>query len=119
MNLLSKLLILLIISTGLPAHAEYISKPYEINTVLVTFFWFDTYEALQDHYFETFGKDKGDEGPDRLMAGYSGTETYLTHNFCHLDLYAVRSSEVDDDEALTIGHEVLHCVHGPGYHKIR
>jgi len=117
MKLLSKLLILLIISTGLPAHAEEIIKPYEIGNILITFFWFDTESEMQEFYFENVGKKKGDDEIDRLMRGFSGSEAYPDKNMCHLDLYAVRPIKVDGDRTLTIGHEVLHCVYGPSYHK--
>ncbi len=116
MKYLSKLLILLIISTGLPAHAEYISKPYEISNVLITFFWFDTEKEMQEYYFENVGKAAGELKVDIRLRGYSASEPYEDKNICHLDMYVVRPTEVDDDKTLTIGHEVLHCVYGPHYH---
>lgn len=114
MNLLSKLLILLIISTGLSAHAEDIVKPYEIGNVLVTFFWFETYAEMQEYYRVKYKEEK----IDQQMRGFSAAEPYPDKNICHLDLYTVRPKEVDDNVTLTIGHEVLHCVHGPRYHRI-
>lgn len=95
-----------------PAPAEEIQKPYEIDNVLVTFFWFDTERELQD--YRAWAED---EEVDRDMAAYSASEPYPTKNVCHLDAYVVRPLEVDDDMTLSIGHEVLHCVHGPEYHE--
>lgn len=118
MNLLSKLLILLIISTSLPAHSEDIIKPYEIGNVLVTFFWFDNYEDLQEYYLTKFGDEEDEELVDRRMLGFSGAEPYPEKNICHLDLYTVRPTQVNDRETFTIGHEVLHCVYGPHYHRV-
>lgn len=115
-NILSKLLILLIISTGLAAHAEDIVKLYEIDNVLITFFWFDTELEMQKYYAKHFLKADINK-IDPLMRGFSADEPYIEKNICHLDLYAVRPLKVDDDMTLTIGHEVLHCVHGQ-YHKV-
>lgn len=117
MKMLSKLLILLVFSTGLAAHAEDIVKLYEIDNVLITFFWFDTELAMQEYYVEHFLEDVDIDKIDPLMRGFSADEPYVKQNMCHLDLYAVRPTEVDDDMTLTIGHEVLHCVHGQ-YHKV-
>ncbi len=88
-----------------------IEKPYEIENVLITFFWFDTEEEMQAYYVEQ------EFGPlDKLMRSFNGSEPYPDKNICHLDLYAVRPVKVDDDYTLSIGHEVIHCVHGPDYH---
>ncbi len=87
-----------------------IKKPYEISNVLLTFFWFDTEEEMQKYFLDEY--DELDED----MRAFSGSEPYPDKNVCHLDLYIVRPTYVDDDDTLSIGHEVLHCVHGPDYH---
>ncbi len=87
-----------------------IIKPYEVDNVLITFFWFDTEEELQVFFFEEYGEY------DEQMRSFSLAEVYdEDKNICHLDLYAVRPILVDDDKTLSIGHEVLHCVNGPDY----
>ena len=111
-----KLLILLIFSMCLTAHAEFIMKPYEIDNVMITFYWFDTDKEMQEYYLEHFGEEANEDVIDEYMRGFSASEPVPEKNICHLDLYAVRPLEVDDTYTLTIGHEVLHCVHGPGYH---
>ena len=135
MKVLSKLLILLIISTGMGACAtqpaermtlapqesvasgEEIYKPYEKTNIAVTLFLFDTLEEMQDYRFEKFGEELGLIEPERDILGFSGSEPYTTHDFCHLDMYVVRPTLVDDEETSTIGHEFLHCVYGPDYHR--
>lgn len=87
-----------------------IKKPYEIDNVLITFFWFDTEAEMQQWFFDEYGEF------DEDMRSFSGSEPYADKNVCHLDLYAVRPILVDDDFTLSIGHEVIHCVHGPDYH---
>jgi|GEM_PF-6626830 len=115
---LSKLLILLIISTGLPAHAEDIVKPYEITNVMVSIFFFDTEAEMQDYRFLHFAEELNIVEVERDILGFSGSEPYAeSHNFCHLDMYVVRPTVVDDEETSTIGHEFLHCVYGPDYHR--
>lgn len=116
MRLLSKLLIFFIFSTGLAAHAEFIMKPYEIDNVIITFYWFDTEKEMQEYYLEHFGEETNETIVDEYMRGFSASEPIPSKNICYLDLYAVRPLEVDDDPTLSIGHEVLHCVHGPDYH---
>lgn len=118
-SLLSKALILLIISTSLVTHAEDIVKEFEISNVLITFYWFDTEKEMQQAYIRIFGPEDADvEVVDGLLRGFSGTWAVPEKNICVLDLYAVRPQEVDDDATLTIGHEVLHCVYGTKYHRI-
>jgi len=89
-----------------------IEKPYEIDNVLITIFWFDTEEELRAYQKKHFKVD------DKLVRAFSGSEPYETKNVCHLDMYVVRPTYVDDDRTLSVGHEVLHCVYGPDYHVI-
>jgi len=93
---------------------EMIYKPYEIENVLVTFFFFDTELELQKYRAEI-----EEEDIDRRMKAYSLSEPYPDKNICHLDAYVVRPQIVDDDFTTSVGHEVLHCVHGPEYHSIK
>jgi len=88
-----------------------IEKPYEISNVLLTIFWFDTEEEMRDYYIE-----QGFGNPDRLMRAFSASEVYEEKGMCHLDVYLVRPTLVDDYETTSVGHEVLHCVYGPDYH---
>ncbi len=113
MRKLKKLMPLVVVMFlgSLAAHTEPIQKPYEIDNVLITFFWFDTLEELQ-----AFVADDNDWTIEADLLGLSAYEPYPEKNFCHLDMYAVRPQEVDDEPTVTIGHEVLHCVHG-AYHK--
>ena len=111
-----KLLILFIISMSLTAHAEFISKPYEIENVVITFYFFDTELEMQEYYLEHFGEQEGETEIDTLMRGFSDSAGDVEKNICLVDLYVVRPQEVDDAKTKTIGHEVLHCVYGPGYH---
>jgi len=93
-----------------------IYKPYEITTVLITLFFFDTEIQMQEFYLEKFGAANDEDEIDPLMRAFSGAEPYPEMNFCHLDLYALRPVLVDDRYTLDIGHEVIHCVYGPNYH---
>ncbi len=95
--------------------AEEIQKPYEIENVMVTFFWFDTDLEMQAKYAELQDEEEVDED----MRAFSGSEPYPDKNFCHVDIYAVRPQEVDDDYTMSVGHEVLHCVYGADYHEGR
>ena len=106
-NFSAKLLISLIIFLGTAVYAEPIHKAHEIDTVLITFFWFNTLEDLNEYF--------PDE--DDRLSGYSECEPYAAHNFSHCDLYVVRPQIVDDEHTLTIGHEVLHGVYGDQYHE--
>ena len=98
--------------------AEYISKPYEITNVMITFFFFDTEEEMQAYYRDNFAEAEGEEKLiDKFLRGFSFVEEYEEEkNICHMDMYVVRPIEVDDDKVDTIGHEVLHCVYGSEYH---
>ena len=97
--------------------AEYISKPYEIENVLLTIYFFDTEEEMQAYYRDNFAELEGElKIIDERLRGFGYTEVNEEHNICHLDMYVVRPQEVDDEHVTTIGHEVLHCVYGPGYH---
>ena len=104
---LLKALILLLIFMGTAESTEPISKPFELDSVLITFFWYDTLAELN----EAFPDDEG------RLSGYSECEHYLDHNLAHCDIYVVRPQIVDGEHSLTLGHEVLHGVHGPRYHK--
>ena len=115
--MMRKLLILLAFFISMTtAHAEFISKPYEISNVMITLFFFDTYLEMQEYYLEHFGEENEETEIDPLMMGFSWSDPLPAKNICRLELYVVRPIEVDDDPTATIGHEVLHCVHGPDYH---
>ena len=115
--MMRKLLILLAFFISMTtAHAEFISKPYEIENVVITFYFFDTELEMQEYYLEHFGEQEGETEIDTLMRGFSDSAGDAEKNICLVDLYVVRPQEVDDKPTLTIGHEVLHCVYGPGYH---
>lgn len=96
------------------SRAEEIQKPYEIDNVLITFFWFDTLEELQ-----SFVAVENDWTIETDLQGLSAYEPYVDKNFCHLDMYVVRPREVDDEYTLTIGHEVVHCVHGDYHEEVK
>jgi len=88
-----------------------IYKPeYEIDNVLVTFIWFDSKTSMQEYYHSEHADE--DEEIDKLMQGFSLWEPNVEKNICHIELYTVRPSAVDDNETTSIGHEVLHCVSG-------
>ena len=102
-NTATQVLLLFLLATSI--HAEPIEKPYEIDNVLVTFFWFDSLAELQIYFDE------------ERIEGMSECELYEDKNIAHCDVYAVRPKDVDDEYTLTIGHEVLHGVYGDKYHK--
>jgi len=105
-KLLSNTLISLIFFISIEAASEPIAKPFEIDTVVVTFFWFDTLAELNAAFPEDDGR----------LSGWSDCEIYEDHNFAHCDFYVVRPQVVDGEHTLTIGHEVVHGVHGD-YHE--
>jgi hypothetical protein len=104
-NLLLIAATLLLTATANADDYERIQKDGEIENVVLTIFWFDTIEDLETAF--------GEEG----LQGYSECERYLKKNLAHCDLYVVRPTYVDDEETLTIGHEVLHGVYGHDYHE--
>ncbi len=100
------------------AHSEEIDKPFEITNVLSTIFFFDTYAEMTAVWNEDHPDDYEDPNdPISILMGFSYCEHYEERNFAHCDLYLVRPTEVDDDETLTIGHELLHGVYGEEYHN--
>lgn len=101
---------------SIAAHSEEIYKPYEITNVLNTFFFFDTYEEMIVSWNDDNPDDYEDPLDKNRLQGWSNCECYPERNFSHCDVYIVRPSKVDDEHTLTVGHEVLHGVYGPGYH---
>ena len=85
---------------------EYISKPHRMDTVLSTFYWFETQDDLQRYVKE------------RRVRGWSDCAVYHDHNFAHCDIFVVEPTYLDDNKVTTIGHEVLHGVYGPNYHTV-
>ena len=72
---------------------------------------------MQEYYRDNFAEAEGEQKLiDTLLRGFAYAEVNEEKNMCHLDMYVVRPKEVDDEHVTTIGHEVLHCVYGPGYH---
>lgn len=115
--MMRKLLILLAFLLSTTVHAEFIMKPYEIQNVLITFYFFDTELQMQEFYRDNFAEEQGEViKVDPLLRGFSLVEGRPEKHICHVDMYVVRPAEVDDDKVLTIGHEVMHCVYGPNYH---
>ena len=63
------------------AKAEFISKPYEISNVMITFFFFDTEEEMQVYYRDNFAEAEGEEKLiDERLRGFSYVEVYEEHN---------------------------------------
>lgn len=116
--MMRKLLILLAFLISMTTvHAEYIMKPYEIQNVLITFYFFDTDLQMQEFYRDNFAEEQKEVVEiDPLLRGFSLVEGRPEKHICHVDMYVVRAMEVDDEYTTTIGHEVLHCVYGPNYH---
>jgi hypothetical protein len=86
---------------------EYIAKPFEMDSVYITFFWFDTLQEMR----KWVATNIEDEKYDPELMGFSLCEHYEEHGAAHCDLYVVRPKIVDDEATLTIGHEVLHGVY--------
>lgn len=78
---------------------ERVKPEFDIENVMITFYWFDTLEELKTELNENvLGLADCDWNPDK--------------NIAYCDIYAVRATYVDDEEACTIGHEVLHASQG-------
>ena len=100
-RLINKLLILLIFFANI-APAEPVVPDGEITNVLITVYYYDTYEELWDAF-----ADQGE------LEGVSLCERNVDKNIAWCDIHVVRSQEVDGEHTLTLGHEVLHGILGP------
>lgn len=66
---------------------------------------------------ETFKDEESlNESVINPARGLQGQATYyLTSNECSVKLIKPRTIHVDDEYALTLGHEIMHCIYGD-YH---
>jgi hypothetical protein len=82
-----------------------VEKDGVITNVLVTFFFYDSYEALYKDF------------PDADIEGISVCERNVAKNIAYCDVYQVLPRTVDGEHTLTLGHEVEHGIFGPEYHS--
>lgn len=58
------------------------------------------------------------DNTSRPILGLKGQATYYlndSNNECHIKIYKPSPVKVDDEYALTLGHELMHCLYGQ-YH---
>ncbi len=57
-------------------------------------------------------KESVDGAIEPNLRGFAGWNR--ENNYC--EIHSLRPKTIDDDKTLTLGHELLHCIHG-SYHK--
>lgn len=82
------------------AHREPVKPEFEIQNVVITFYMYETFEDLREEM-----------DWDNLL-GMSDCEWKEDANIAYCDIFVVRPKFVDDEEACTIGHEVMHAIYG-------
>lgn len=86
-----------------------------ITNVVSTFYFYDTNEELLAA-IPINQRDLLPENPDEVLHGYSYCHRDLEKNFAVCEIHQVLPTVVDDEQTITLGHEVAHGVFGI-YHK--
>lgn len=98
------LLGLLLLTTGCEDSKPLVKKDFD-NTgqeLALTVYTYDSLQQLNNNVREP-------------ALGLKG-QAYLLGNDCEIKLYEPKSLREDDEFALTLGHELMHCLYG-NYHK--
>jgi len=104
-----------VVYDGVADVPEPVIPTHRITEVEVTVVWYDTHAEATAEYNRRYP----DESIDEIWGfavyedfQYEGNEDWFTA----CEIHQVRPVIVDDQDTLTLGHEMLHCLEGE-YHR--